>query len=154
MDAPITLEPTPTPRLGFALLVALIAMVAVGKAILADTMDPDAFWHLRVGQELAQLGWPRPLVDDLSFASNRRPWTPYSWLAELGMKKLWDLGGYRAAILAQAAMEAGFIVLLALAGLEASESATGRPRYLASALAAAAGAVLSLAYLSFRPVTA
>jgi hypothetical protein len=154
MDAPITLKPAPNPRLGFALLVALIAMVAVGKAVLADTLDPDCFWHLRVGQEIAQAGWPRPLVDDLSFASTRQPWTPYSWLAELAMKRLWDFGGYRAAVATQAPMEGGFIVLLALAALEASESATGRPRYLASALAAAAGAILSLAYLSFRPVTA
>jgi len=154
MEPSLTLNPAPTPRPGFALLVGLIALVAVGKAILADTLDPDCFWHLRVGQEIAQMGWPRPLVDDLSFASTRQPWTPYSWLAELAMKRLWDQGGYRAAVAAQAAMEAGFIVLLALAALEASESATGRPRYLASALGAAGGAVLSLAYLSFRPVTA
>jgi hypothetical protein len=154
MEPSIILKPAPTPRPGFALLVGLIALVSVGKAILADTMDPDCFWHLRVGQEIAQMGWPRPLVDDLSFASIRQPWTPYSWLAELAMKRLWDQGGYRAAVAVQAGMEAGFIVLLALAALNASESATGRPRYLASALGAASGAVLSLAYLSFRPVTA
>jgi hypothetical protein len=154
MEPSLTINPRPVPRLGFALLVGMIALVAVGKAVLADTLDPDAFWHLRVGQEIAQMGWPRPLVDDLSFASTRQPWTPYSWLAELAMKRLWDAGGYRAAVAAQAAMEAAFLVLLALAALEASESATGRPRYLAAALGAAAGAIWSLAYLSFRPVTA
>jgi hypothetical protein len=154
MESSVTLKPAPVPRLGFALLVGLIALVAVGKAVLADTLDPDCFWHLRVAQKIAQMGWPRPLVDDLSFASSSQPWTPYSWLAELAMKRLWDEWGYRAAVAAQACMEAGFVVLLAMSGLEASETAVGRPRYLASALGAAGGAVLSLAYLSFRPVTA
>jgi hypothetical protein len=149
-----TLAPEHSPRIGFALLLGLLMLVAAGKVILADTMDPDCFWHLRVGEEIIQQGWPRPLVDDLSFASTRKPWTPYSWLAEVGMKKLWDAGGYRAAVAVQALMEPGFILLLGLAALEASRAAHGEPRYFASALAAAVGGFLSLAYLSFRPVTA
>jgi hypothetical protein len=140
--------------LGFSLLLALLALVAAGKVILADTLDPDCFWHLRVGAEIARQSWPHPLIDDLSFASIRQPWTPYSWLAELAMKRLWDVGGFRAAVAVQAAMESAFILLLGLGALELSGRVHGRPRYLASALAAAIGGVLSLAYLSFRPVTA
>ncbi|MGA3067036.1 MAG: hypothetical protein ABSF29_09335 [Tepidisphaeraceae bacterium] len=138
---------------GFLVLAGLVALLAAGKAILADTLDPDCFWHLRVADEIGRQGWPRPLVDDLSFESSKEPWTPYSWLAELGMKKLWDVGGYRAAVVAQAGMEWGFLFLLALAGVEASRAVAGEPRLIASALAAVVGGILSLAYLSFRPVT-
>ncbi|MGD1275981.1 MAG: hypothetical protein ABR964_02005 [Tepidisphaeraceae bacterium] len=149
-----TATPSSTGRLGFALLLGLLALAAGGKAILADTLDPDCFWHLRVADQIAKAGWPRPLVDDLSFESSKQPWTPYSWLAELGMKRLWDAGGYRAAVAVQALMQAAFIIMLGLGAVEASRAIAGTPRYLASALAAAAGGLLSLAYLSFRPVTA
>lgn len=70
------------------------------------------------------------------------------------MKKLWDVGGFRAAIACQAAIESAFVLLLGLCASECSRSTRGQSRYLASALAAAIGTVLSLAYLSFRPVTA
>lgn len=147
------MAPPKTARVGFILLVGLLCLAAAAKAIVADTLDPDCFWHLRVGEELSHQSWPHPLVDDLSFASLKRPWTPYSWLAELGMKKLWDAGGYRAAVAVQAAMEAGFLMMLALAAVEASRGITGQPRYLAAIGATVVGAILSLAYLSFRPVT-
>jgi hypothetical protein len=143
-----------SPTIGFGLLLALLSLVAAGKVILSDTLDPDCFWHLRVGAEIGRQSWPHPLIDDLSFASIRQPWTPYSWLAELAMKRLWDAGGFRAAVAVQAAMESAFILLLGLGALELSSRVHGRPRYLASALAAAMGGILSLAYLSFRPVTA
>lgn len=147
-------RPQSSPVPGFGLLLALLALVAAGKVILADTMDPDCFWHLRVGAEIARQSWPHPLIDDLSFSSVRQPWTPYSWLAEVGMARLWDAAGFRAAIAVQAAMESGFIFFIGLASLEFSRRIHGQPRYLTSALAAAIGGVLSLAYLSFRPVTA
>jgi hypothetical protein len=143
-----------SPRTGFWLLLSLLALLAAGKVILGDTLDPDAFWHMRVGEEIARQSWPHTLVDDLSFASIRTPWTPYSWLAELGMKGLWDVGGFQAAVAVQAAMESAFIILLGLGALELSTTLHGQPRYLASAIGAAFGGVLSLAYLSFRPVTA
>lgn len=139
---------------GFGLLVALLALTAGAKAILFDTLDPDLFWHLRVADELGRHSFPGPLVDDLSFASMKTPWTPYSWLADLGMKWVWDLGGYRAAIVVTALMSGCLVALLAFIGLEISIERTGRARYLAAALAAFVGGFLALPYLSFRPVTA
>jgi hypothetical protein len=153
MTVPLTLSPQRSPRLSFSLLLALLALVAAGKVILGDTLDPDSFWHMRVGQEIARQTWPHPLIDDLSYASVRQPWTPYSWLAELGMNKLWDAGGFRAAVAVQAILESAFIFLIGLCAIEFSASVHGQPRYLASILAAAMGGILSLAYLSFRPVT-
>jgi hypothetical protein len=139
--------------IGFGLLMACLAFMAIGKSVFYDTLDPDLFWHLCVADRVAASGWPQPLVDDLSFSSLRHPWTPYSWLGELGMKFTWDRGGYRAALAIQSAMEAGIILFIGLAALEASAAAHQQPRRLTAALAAFVGAFLALPYLSFRPVT-
>jgi hypothetical protein len=140
---------------GFLLLIALLALCAAGKAVLYDTLDPDCFWHLRVAEQLQRDGIG-PIMDHLSFASSRQPWTPYSWLAELGMKAIWDAGGYRAAVATQAIMQGLIIIFLALSCVEMQRQprAGGKPRYLAAAVTTAAGAFLMLPYLSFRPVTA
>src|SRR5665213_789534 len=102
------------PGVGFALLVGLVVLVAAGKPILFDTLDPDCFWHLRVAEQLRADGIG-PLVDRLSFASIQRPWTPYSWLAELSMDWIWKAGGWRAALVVQSLLQAAFIVFIALA---------------------------------------
>jgi len=70
------------------------------------------------------------------------------------MKRLWDAGGFRAAVAVQAVMESAFVFFLGLGALEFSRRVDGKPRYLLSGVGAAIGAILSLAYLSFRPVTA
>src|SRR5438132_14126292 len=106
-------ENRPTTTLGFTLLVALICLIGVGKAV-STTLDPDGFWHLRVADQLRAEGI-HPLVDQLSFASIKEPWTPYSWLAELGMNWIWAHGGYRATIIVQAAIIVGTIIMIALA---------------------------------------
>ena len=98
-------------------MIALLALAAAGKAVLYDTLDPDCFWApARCRWQLERDGIGL-IVDDISFASIKQPWTPYSWLAELGMKQLWDIGGYRAAVATQALMMAAFVVLIALACL-------------------------------------
>jgi len=138
---------------GFALLLGVLMLAGAGKAVLYDTLDPDLFWHLRVADQLDVQRYPAPLVDDLSFASIKTAWTPYSWLADLAFKRLWDAGGFRAAIVAQAAMTAGLVLFISLSALEITIERFGRPRYLAAALAGFAGEFLALPYLSFRPVT-
>src|SRR4051812_12166525 len=119
----------PAPHAGFALLIALLAVAAGGKAILYDTIDPDCFWHLKVASQMQQDG-VGPLVDRLSFASVQTPWTPYSWLAELAMKATWDRGGYRAAVLAQALLQSAFVVAVALACRAARPAWSPRCRFL------------------------
>src|SRR5690242_18505707 len=99
-------------------MIVLLALVAAGKAVLYDTLDPDCFWHLRVAEQLQQDGIG-PIVDHISFASIKTPWTPYSWLGELGMKAIWNAGGFRAAILVQAILMAAFVILVAMCANEA-----------------------------------
>src|SRR5215210_3049970 len=64
--------PSRSARPGLLALLGLIALVAGGKAVLFDTLDPDCFWHLRVAEQLKTEG-VRPLVDRMSFASVQTP---------------------------------------------------------------------------------
>jgi hypothetical protein len=134
-------------RTGWLLLLALLVLLTASKSILYDTLDPDCFWHLRVADQLDRLGIG-PLVDDLSFMSLKSPWTPYSWLAELAMKRIWDFGGFRAAIAVQSMMIAAIYALIAI-----SSTARGGSR-IGVAVVTLVAAYLSLPYLSFRPATA
>ncbi len=154
---------------GLCLLVCLIALVVAAKAVVLDNLDIDCFWHLRVAEQLKADGIG-PLVDHLSFASIQSPWTPYSWLAELGMKALWDFGGYRAAVLAGAMMQAAFVLGIAAVCRTARAADCDRARFLppagalddfdrrpprmCAAAATAFATFISVPYLSFRPVTA
>ncbi|HEX4124248.1 MAG TPA: hypothetical protein VHY37_05930 [Tepidisphaeraceae bacterium] len=149
-------------RIGLLLMVGLLICVAAGKVVLADVLDPDCFWHLRVADQLHTDGIG-PLVDRLSFASNPEPWTPYSWLAELAMRFVWRLAGWRGAIFTQAVLESAFIALVALACyLRITERTPGGPswqgkeefRQFRAGVATAFALLLSLPYLSFRPATA
>ena len=133
-------------QLGVVLALALIVLLAASKSILFDTLDPDSFWHLRVADQLLHDGIG-PIVDHLSFMSISRPWTPYSWLAELAMRGLWAIGGYRAAIATQAINIAAIYTLLAVS-CRRREAST-----LSTLLLCIAGVYLSLPYLSFRPAT-
>jgi len=136
---------------GLALLLALLMLLAAGKAVLHDTLDPDCFWHLRVAEQIHAQG-VRPLVDQLSFASIKQPWTPYSWLAELGMKWIWDQFGLRGAVACQAILQAGFVLLIALCCLQRRNDDEAIQQLLPTILCTAFGLFLSLPYLSFRPV--
>jgi len=144
-------DPRPCVATGFWLMIGLLALVAVGKVIQADTLDPDAFWHLRVADQLLHDGIG-PLVDHISFASLKTPWTPYSWLAELLMKFVWDLAGYRGAMLVTAGCSGAIVALLALACRERVRDADAfNP--VAIALCTAIGEFFTLPFISFRPVT-
>src|SRR5436190_19090162 len=96
---------------GMALLVGLVALAAAGKAVLFDTLDPDCFIHLLAPDQLLSDGIG-PLADRQSFASALQPWPPYSWLAEIGMKRVWDGGGYRAAVAVQALLAAALVAVI------------------------------------------
>jgi hypothetical protein len=133
--------------LGYWLIIALICLVAAGKAI-STTLDPDLWWHLLVAQQLRADGIG-PLLDRISYASIKTPWSPYSWLAELGMQIVWNSGGFRATIGLQAMAVVGTLLLVAQSCVEVA----GRDRRLNCALATAIAAYLTLPYVSFRPAT-
>jgi len=134
-------------RAGWLLLLALMLTVIASKAILYDTLDPDCFWHLRVADQLHREGIG-PIVDSLSFTTLKTPWAPYSWLGELAMRAIWNLGGFRLAIAVQSIMIASIFALIALASTTRGGSRMG------VLICTFCSAYLSLPYLSFRPATA
>jgi hypothetical protein len=135
-------------RVSFWLLIGAIAAVGVGKAVQSDTLDWDLFWHLKVAEQLRADGIG-PIVDRLSFSSIKTPWTPYSWLAELGMKSLWDACGWRAAVAGEAILVACIIAIMA----QSCVALAGPQRRLNCVLATAAGSFLTIPFISFRPIT-
>src|SRR4051794_37068491 len=154
------------PTLGFALLVAMLSLVGIGKAVLYDTLDPDSFLHMLAADQMLRDGIG-PIVDKQSFASIQTPWTPYSWLGAFTMKGVWDVGGYRGAVAFHAFMSAALVALIALAcRTVATSGLNGTPRFtrstsrkletpdgagLRSVIATTFAGLLTLAYLSFRP---
>ena len=131
---------------GWLALAALLVVLTASKSILYDTLDPDCFWHLRVADQLLRDGIG-PIVDHLAFTSRKLAWTPYSWLGELFMRRVWLIGSYRAAIAVQAITIASIYAFLTM-----SCCARGASR-LAVLIVLVAAAYLSLPYLSFRPAT-
>jgi hypothetical protein len=146
-----------TARAGFLILLALLMLAGAEKQVTGNTLDPDVFWHMRVGRQLLHDG-VGPLVDDLSFNSIPQPWTPYSWLAEIALDRTWQVGGLRAAVVLGAALIATMVALLAFACYQArrgaardGEDASGG--LLPVLLATTVGMMLCLRYLTLRPVT-
>ncbi len=137
-----------SPTTGFWLIIAMITTVAVGKAVVADVHDPDFFWHIRVAEQLEREGI-HPIVDHLSYSSIKTPWTPYSWLAEIAMKHIWDAGGIRLTLLFRCVMVVGIIAFITLACREFA----GPERSMQTIVAMVFFAWLSFPYLSYRPAT-
>lgn len=139
-------------RTGYRWALALLLSIPAFKAIVADSIDPDFFWHIRVAGQLLQHGIG-PVPDPWSFMSKPGDWTPFSWLGELAMKAIYDTAGLRGIVATHAACSILFFGFIALACGESTRTLTGSNRRLASLFSVALAIALSLAFLSFRPVT-
>lgn len=135
---------------GFLLAIALLALIAAQKVVLVDTIDPDAFWHLRVAEQVARDG-PRPIVDEISYMSSREPWTPYSWLAELGMRAICRDRLLRPAMLAHIVIAMSLVFVSALACRDAS---TSRDRAIPILVSVLLSGMWTQWFVAFRPVSA
>ncbi|HEY0008711.1 MAG TPA: hypothetical protein VGB55_08310, partial [Tepidisphaeraceae bacterium] len=89
----------------------------------------------------------------LSFSSDKTPWTPYSWLAELFMKAVWDAFGYRGTIFITAICSAAIVWLISQSCFEATRRRTTDGSAMTTAVGTVLAAYFTLAYISFRPVT-
>ncbi len=79
-----------TERLVFALLLALIFLMAA-----RTPLDGDLFWHIKAGEQTVLSG--SPVVQDV-FSHTRlgEPWTNHSWLAQVVLYGLWQMGSWLA----------------------------------------------------------
>ena len=144
-----TIDPT---RNGYRWALALLLLLPVFKAVVADSIDPDFFWHVRVAEQLLERGIG-PVPDTFSFMSKPGEWTPFSWLGELLMKFIFDFGGLAGVVGVHALCSVVFFAFIALACDEATRTFAGSHRRLATLVCVAFAMSLSLAFLSFRPVT-
>jgi hypothetical protein len=125
-------------RMPAALRISLIALAVAAGALLAFrwTYEPDLFWHLAQGREIAA---GRLVHTNLfSAAHPEYPQPATSWLFDLGAYALWQIGGAAAIQVAQT-----LVVALALAlAFAAARTRASLP---------AALAVLALAFFMVEP---
>lgn len=135
-------RPVPTSLFLFALALVATSFFVLGP----QTVDPDLFWHLRVAELVAADG-PRPLVDDFSYNSGPERWIPYSWLAELGMRRALGSLGAIALFLLPLVCYVATVLLIALAVVRRGRAS------LKSALIVLVFALLLLPFVGMRPAT-
>jgi hypothetical protein len=125
-------------------LLVVVLFLSIFTYDLARPTDIDFWWHLRTGQLIAESGQV-PRADPFSFTAAGRPWVAHEWLWELGVFRLYQLGGYRAAVLLS-----GLIVTLAYAVLYRLLRHLGANEIAAAAIVLWA-AFLGLPHLGARP---
>jgi hypothetical protein len=135
-------RPASTPLFLLALGLVATSIFVLGP----QTVDPDLFWHLRVA-ELVEAGGPRPLVDAFSYNSGPAPWIPYSWLAELGMRRAVDGLGAAALFLLPLVCYLVTVLFIALAVARRARAT------LKGAAIVTVFAALLLPFIGLRPAT-
>jgi len=122
-----------------AVVVVILAAVSVVKGL----ADPDYYWHVTVGQVIAQTGVPS--TDPFSFTWLGQPWTPHEWLSELFMHGLVTSVGATASLLLFGGLAGASIGVV---GVALSRSGL---RTLAVVLPATLAALVFLPYVTARP---
>jgi hypothetical protein len=121
----------------------MLATLLVGRVFYearAFFVDPDLWWHIRVGQNiLATHHWPT--TDPFSFTVAGDPWIAYEWLGDVLLGTVAGLGGLLGLeILLFALASAVMLALYAYATLRSGNSKAG---FVSS------GVLCSLAFASF-----
>jgi hypothetical protein len=114
-------------------LFAIIFMLAVHQSA---TLDPDLWWHLQAGKDMAA-SRTIPHVDSYSFTRAGSEWVTHEWLSELLMFGVYRVSGLGGLVFL-------FSVLITLAFLIVYQRSAGRPYV--------AGLAVLLAALSSTPI--
>lgn len=126
---------------------AMLGMLLVGAVFVAGSIfsvDPDLWWHIRVGQEiLSTHHWPT--TDPYSFTVAGQPWMAYEWLGEVllgGIARIAGLQGLMALLIVLASA-----VILALYGYTTLRSGNSKAAFVTCAVLFA----LTTPFFSMRP---
>jgi hypothetical protein len=76
------------------LLAALLPLALLALAAQPNT-DPDLWWHLRTGQWILE-NRAVPHADPFSSTHDGTPWVAHEWLADIGLYRLYQAGGFGA----------------------------------------------------------
>jgi hypothetical protein len=125
----------------FPAMLGTLLIGAVFYLCRAFIVDPDLWWHIRVGQNiLATRHWPT--TDPFSFSAAGAPWLAYEWLGEVligAVERFAGLRGLDALLIVMASA-----VMLALYYYATLRSGNSKAGFVASAV------LCSLAFVSFN----
>jgi hypothetical protein len=80
---------------GFQCLFLVLMLLMVFLVASRSPVDSDLWWHLRSGQVMAETG--KPLTSDVfSYTREGQVWVNHSWLGEVVLYGLYQLGGWAA----------------------------------------------------------
>jgi len=124
----------------FPALLGALLVAAVFVAERAFYVDPDVWWHLKVGESILQTH-RFPTADPYSFTVPGSPWMAYEWLGEVLLAVVARAGGLRGLLALEIVL--GAAVALALYALATQRSGNSKAAFVACAL------MLLLVELSF-----
>jgi hypothetical protein len=99
--------------LHLCMLIALYAIpiVVAVRAVADPVIDPDIWWHLRVGQWVVE-HHAVPATDPFSRYGVDRPWIAYSWLYEVLVFRLYEAFGLAGIVAYRVAMSMAVVAAL------------------------------------------
>ncbi len=103
------MQPAPSPWI-FILTRAAVLAIPVFAALRPVT-DADVWWHLRVGEWIAEHGWVTT-TDPFSSYGADRPWVAYSWLFEIVLFSLYARLGLTGIVVFRVVMAIAVVVAL------------------------------------------
>jgi len=74
---------------------AMLAMFLIGRVFYEGrgfVLDPDVWWHIKVGQDILRTHL-FPTIDSYSFTAAGTPWIAYEWLGEIVLALVHRAGG-------------------------------------------------------------
>jgi hypothetical protein len=122
---------------------AMLAMALVGRVFYEARnffVDPDLWWHIKVGQDLLRTHH-FPSTDPYSWTVAGQPWIAYEWLGEVALALVDRAGGVMA--LSAFLIILSSVIMLALYGLAASRAQNSKAGFVSALI------LCSLAFASF-----
>ena len=106
-------EPATGNALRLAMVIALYAIpiVVTLRPVADPVMDPDIWWHLRVGQWVVE-HHTVPVTDPFSSYGLDHPWVAYSWLYEVMVFRLYSLFGLAGIVIYRVALAVAVVAAL------------------------------------------
>jgi hypothetical protein len=122
----------------------MLATLIVGRVFYegrAFAVDPDLWWHIKVGQNiLTTRHWPT--ADPFSFTVAGTPWIAYEWLGDVAIGAVAKFGGLLGLDIFLIVLAS--VVMLSLYGYATMRSGNSKAGFIS------AGVLCSLAYASFN----
>src|SRR5271154_4319551 len=99
-----------------ALFAAVVVLALAFPFLLAleKVSDSDTFWHLKTGEWILSHG-SIPRTDPFSATAYGKPWLDWEWLFQAGIYSVYTGGGFKALVVAKAAIAFLTGILLFLA---------------------------------------